>query len=101
MSPKTRRDFLQLSGSVVAVATLAKSSPLWSQVVASPRPVKTWITSDTQKVAPVDAPKWTAASEDRERSHRSHNLLPGNSWLRWGLYRRFLLPVLPVECSGS
>src|ERR1700730_9363334 len=70
MSSKTRRDFLQLFGSALAAATLAKSSPLWSEAVAAPRPVKVWITSELQKFAPVDAPTWTAAaSKDSESFH--------------------------------
>jgi len=70
MFPKTRREFLQLSASAAAAATLAKSSPLWSQAIAAPRPLKVWITSDTQKFAPVEGPKWTAtASKDSESVH--------------------------------
>jgi hypothetical protein len=67
MFPKTRREFLQLSASAAAAATLAKSSPLWSEAAAAPRPLKVWITSDAQKFAPVEAPKWTVtASKDSE-----------------------------------
>src|SRR5580704_14340062 len=66
MSSATRREFLQRSASAAAAAALAKSSPLWSQAMASPGPVKAWITSDTQKYAPAEAPKWTAAIKDSE-----------------------------------
>ena len=70
MFRKTRREFLQLSASAAAAATLAKSSPLWSQTVAAPRPPKVWITSDSQKFAPAEAPKWTAtASKNSESVH--------------------------------
>src|SRR5260370_32299570 len=70
MSPKPRREFLQLSVSAAAAATLARSSPLRSQAIAAPRPLKVWITSDTQKFAPVEGPKWTAtASKDSESVH--------------------------------
>jgi len=68
--PKTRREFLQLSASAAAVATLARSSSLWGEAPASPRPVKAWLTSATQKFAPIDAPKWIAAtSKENESVH--------------------------------
>ena len=70
MFPKTRREFLQLSASAAAVATLARSSSLWGEAPASPRPVKAWLTSATQKFAPIDAPKWIAAtSKENESVH--------------------------------
>jgi glucosylceramidase len=61
MLPKTRREFLQLSASAAAVAALAKSSLLWSGTIESPGPVKTWVTSDTQKFAPGETLDWTTA----------------------------------------
>jgi glucosylceramidase len=68
--PRTRREFLQSSASAAAAVTLAKSSPLWGETMTSPGPVKTWITSDTQKFAAVEAPKWTAAvSKESESIH--------------------------------
>jgi glucosylceramidase len=67
MSPRTRREFLQLSASTVAAARLAKGAPVWSEATAPSRPLKTWVTSDTQRFAPVEAPKWaTAATQDTE-----------------------------------
>src|SRR5690348_2394992 len=66
MSSTTRRRFLQRSVAAAAAASLTKTSPLWSQAGASPGPVKAWITSDTQKYAPAEAPKWTAAIENSE-----------------------------------
>jgi glucosylceramidase len=61
LKPRTRREFLQLSASAATVATLARSSALWSNALASPRPAKAWLTSDTQRCAPFEAPKWIAA----------------------------------------
>src|SRR5690242_5587269 len=66
MSSTSRREFLQHSVAAAAAASLAKTSPLWSQAVASPGPVRAWITSDAQKYAPAEAPKWTAAVKDGE-----------------------------------
>src|SRR5690348_18507386 len=66
MSSTSRREFLQRSVAAAAAASLAKTSPLWSQAVASPGPVKAWITSNAQKYAPAEAPKWTVAVKDRE-----------------------------------
>jgi hypothetical protein len=67
MFPKTRREFLRLSASAAAVAALAKSSLLWSGTIGSPGPVKTWVSSDTQKFAPGETLDWTTAvSKDSE-----------------------------------
>jgi glucosylceramidase len=60
--PKTRREFLQ--GSVYAAATAAfVQGPFpWSELVASSRPVKVWVTSEEQKFSPVQDLRWSAAT---------------------------------------
>jgi len=70
LKPRTRREFLQLSASAATVATLARSPSLWGNALAAPRPVKAWLTSGTQKCAPIEAPKWTATvSKESESVH--------------------------------
>jgi glucosylceramidase len=66
--PKNRREFLQLSASTAAAATLARSSCLWGDAPASPRPVKAWLTSDTQKFAPIEGPKWIPLASKEKQS---------------------------------
>jgi hypothetical protein len=97
MFPKSRREFLQLSASAAAAATWAKSSPLWSQAIAAPRPLKVWITYDAQKFAPVEAPKWTAtANKESERVH-----IDPTTWYQEILGFGGLLPMLPATCFTS
>jgi glucosylceramidase len=61
----TRREFVQLFTSTAAVAALGGISPLWSEALTSPRPVKAWLTSDSRRFAAVEGPKWiTAVSQE-------------------------------------
>lgn len=52
----TRRSLVGLTASVAALSS--KPTLLWGDSAGHSRPTRLWVTSDTQRFAPVEAPKW-------------------------------------------
>jgi glucosylceramidase len=69
MQPITRRTFGRNVVGLAATATamLAQPRVLWGATADRQRPVSLWITSDAQRFAQVEAPKWGDVSGDSLR----------------------------------
>ena len=63
LTPRNRREFLQLSG-YAAAAALASGARAWSQPATQNRPLQAWVTADTRRFAKLDCPGWKPAGAD-------------------------------------